>query len=169
MGYVHLTDICQFIPPADILKNAGTWTPTYASNVSSDVRTAAEAGFALHIPIVLPGSNLGLQGAKLASIDVWWKVATAALTLFSAPVLNKITLAANAVAVSGAELTTTLDTGHDTEAERITVASHKMAVTLSTPVFLEDDYGYMLYLYMEAAAGSVFTLYGAQANFTLRL
>ena len=169
MGYVHLTDICQFIPPADILKSLGTWTPTYASNVSSDVRTAAEANFALHVPIALPGSNLGLQGAKLVSIDFWYKIATAACTGSGTPVLNKIALAANAVAVSGAELTTTQDADHDTEAERVTVASHKMAITLSTPVFLEDDYAYMLYMTFNCAAGTVYTLYGAQANFTLRL
>ncbi len=169
MGYVHLTDICQFIPPADILKSAGTWTPTYASNVSKDVRGTAEAAFALHIPIVLPGSNLGLQGAKLHSIDVWWKTATASLTSFAAPELNKIALPAHGVAVSGAELTTTLDADHDTEAERVDQDDHKMIVTLETPVFLEDDYAYILYMALEAAATTAFTLYGAQANFTLRL
>ena len=169
MGYVHLTDLCQFIPPSMIQKSAGTWTPTIGSNVASDVRTADENTFDLVIPIPLPASNLGLQGAKLASIDFWWKNATAALAGASAPVLNKVTLPATAVAVTGAAITTSLDTAHDTEAERITVASHKMVITVSTPFFLEDDYGYILTIAWSAAATSVFTLYGAQANFTLRL
>ena len=169
MGYVHLTDICQFIPPAMIQKSLGTWTPTYASNVSSDVRTAAETNFALHVPICLPASNLALQGAKLLSIDFWYKIATAGCSGSGTPVLNKIALPADTVAVSGAEITTTLDTGHDTEAERVAAASHKMTVTVSTPVFLEDDYGYVLYMTFNCAAGTVYTLYGAQANFTLRL
>ena len=169
MGYVHLTDICQFIPTSMIERSTGTWTPTYASNVSSLVRTAAEATFLLNIPIALPASNLALQGAKLASVDLWYKIATAACTGAATPVLNKIALPANAVAVSGAELTTTLDADHDTEAERVTVASHKMAIALSTPVFLEDDYAYILYMTFSCAATTVFTLYGAQANFTLRL
>lgn len=169
MGYVHLTDICQFIPPSMIQKTAGTWTPTIASNVVSDVRTADEAGFALIIPIPLFGSNLALQCAKLITIDVWYKIATAACSSFAAPVLNKVTLAANGVAVSGAAITTTQDTGHDTEAERLAVASHKMTITPSTPFFLEDDYAYILTISPEAALTSVFTLFGAQANFTLRL
>jgi hypothetical protein len=169
MGYVHLTDISQFIPPADILKSAGTWTPTYSSNVHSDVRGAAEASFVLHIPIPLPASESGLQGAKLESIDVWYKVATANMSSSNAPTLNQVTLPADTVAVTGAAITTSLDADHDTEGERVAQASHKMTITVTTPVFLEKDNAYFLYVPFEAAAGSVFTLYGAQANFTLRL
>lgn len=169
MGYVHLTDICQFIPPSMIQKSAGTWTPTISSNVASDVRTAAEAAFDLIIPVSLFGSNLALQGAKLISVDVWYKIATAACSSFAAPVLNKVTLPADTVAVTGAAITTTQDTGHDTEAERLAVASHKMTITPSTPFFFEDDYAYILTISPEAALTTVFTLYGAQANFTLRL
>ena len=83
MGYVNVTDISQFIPPAEILKTAGTWTPTIASNVVSDVRTAADAEFTLLVPLTLPGSLVGLQGAKIISIDVWYKIATAAADDFA--------------------------------------------------------------------------------------
>ena len=40
MGYVRDQQISKFIPPSQIQKSAGTWTPTLASNVASDLRTA---------------------------------------------------------------------------------------------------------------------------------
>ena len=169
MGYVHLTDICQFIPPSDILKSAGTWTPTVASNLITDVRTAADAAFDLLIPIVLPGSSIAKQGAKLVSIDVWYIIATAAADDFATVELNKVTLAADGTAPTGAAVTTTCDTDHDSAAERKAADEHKMTVTLSTPAFIEDDEAYWLHLNVDAAAGTVFSLVGAQANFTLRL
>jgi hypothetical protein len=169
MGYVNVTDISQFIPPSAIQKTAGTWTPTIASNVVSDVRTAADAEFTLLIPLALPGSDVALQGAKIKSIDVWYKIATAAADDFATVALNKVTLAANAVAVSGAAVTVTCDTDHDTAAERKAIADHKMTVTLSTEVFIDEAYAYVLSCVVDAHANTAFTLFGARVNYTLRL
>jgi len=44
-----------------------------------------------------------------------------------------------------------------------------MTVTLTTPCFIEDDLAYYLHLNIDAAATTVFTLIGAQVNYTLRL
>jgi len=161
MGYVHDTDLERFIAPAEIQKTAGTWTPTISTNLISDVRTAANATFELIIPIALPGSSAYRQGAKLRSIDVWYKVATAALDAFADVVLTKQTLSADTVAVAGAAVTTTIDTAHDTDAERLAEADHKMTVTLATPAFIGKNEAYILRLGVDAAANSVFTLFGA--------
>lgn len=169
MGYVNVTDICQVIPPAFIQKSAGTWTPTVASDVVSDVRTAAAAAFDLLIPLVLPGSAGALQGAKIQSIDVWYKIGTAAATDFATVEVDKVALNADTVAVAGTNPTVTIDAAHDSAAERKAVETHKMNVTLSTEVFIEDDVAYYLHLNVDAAAGTVFTLYGAQVNYNLRL
>ena len=84
--------------------------------------------------------------------------------------VKKQTLSANGTAVAGADYTAfTLDADHDTAAERKTVDSHKMTVTFTDQPFLEDDEVYWIVLTCEGAATSVFSLYGAQANFELRL
>jgi hypothetical protein len=168
MGYVHDTHMSRFIAPAQIQKTAGTWTPTLNANTWGDVRTAAGASFTLLIPIPLPSNDSALKGSLLKSIDVFWKNATADLTAFTVA-LNKQTLPANAAALSGAEVTTvTLDTGNDTAAERYTQADHSMKITLDTPAWIDDGESYFVALAITAAANSVFTLWGARANFTER-
>ena len=169
MGYVNDTDICQFIPPSMIAKSAGTWTPTVSANLISDARSVADAAFSLIVPLNLPGSSIGLQGAKIESVKVWYKIGTAAADDFATVEIDKVTLGANGAASSGAAITTTIDADSDTAAERITVDEHTMLVTLTTPVFLEDDVAYYLVMTIDAAAATVFTLYGAQVNYTLRL
>ncbi len=170
MGYVNITDISQFIPPAEIQKSAGTWTPTLSGHLVCDVRTAAAAGFYLFIPIRLPASNAATQAAKIKSVDIWYKVATAAMAGMASVVAKKMTLSANGVAVAGeAFADVTLDANHDTMGERLAAADHKMTVSFDDEPFLEDDEVYYIIVSCEGAATSVFTLFGAQANFELRL
>ncbi len=168
MGYTHLKDISHFVSPFDIAKSAGTWTPTVSSNLVSDVRTAAGAAFTILIPIVLPGSLVGTQGAKIISIDVFYKIGTAAATAFGVA-LNKVSLNAHGVASAGAAVSVTLDADHDTEAERYAVEDHKMTITLGSPVFLQKNAAYFVSCVITAAAGTVFTLFGAQINYELRV
>lgn len=169
MGYTHLTDITQFIPPFVCGKSAGTWTPTVSSDVVSDVRTAADAAFDLLIPLALPGSSVALQGAKIVSIDVYYMIATAAADDFATVELDQVVMPATGSAPTGSNPTVTLDTGHDTAAERKATGDHTMSVTVSAPIFIEDDHAYFLHLNVDAAAGTVFTFYGAHVNYTLRL
>lgn len=169
MGYTHLTDICQFIPPAMIAKTVGTWTPAASSGVVSDVKTAGDAAFTLLIPLNLPGSTTGLQGAKLVSVDVWYKIGTAACDDFATIQLNKVSLAADGDALSASNPSITLDADHDSAAERLAVDEHKMTVTLDSPVFIADDEAYYLECVIDPGATTIFSLYGAQVNFTLRL
>ncbi|MCC6147773.1 MAG: hypothetical protein IT308_09420 [Anaerolineaceae bacterium] len=169
MGYVHDTHMSQFIPPAVIAKTAGTWTPSVASNVAKEARTAGDAAFTLIIPIPIPSNASALKGAKLKSIDVWYKIATGAADDFATVTLNQVALPGDADAPAGEEVTVTLDAAHDSAAERKAVADHKMTVTLSTPVWLNDDDAYFLSLVVDAAANTAFTLYGARANYELRV
>jgi hypothetical protein len=169
MGYVTLKKVNQFIPPNQIVKSAGTWTPTVAGNLVVEMRTAAAGGFYLVIPITLFGSELS-QGARVKSIDIWYKVGTAAMAGMASVTVKKLELNANAVNVGSAEYSAiTLDADHDTEAERKAVATHKMTVSFTGKPFLNNDEALQVVLSCEAAATSAFTLYGAQANFELRL
>ncbi len=110
MGYVHDTQMSQFVSPFKAAFTAGTWTPTLAANVVKNVRTAAAAAFTAMIPVELPANAAGLKGARLKSIDVWYKILTADATDFATVELEKTTLTANTVAITGAVVTTTLDT-----------------------------------------------------------
>jgi hypothetical protein len=169
MGYVHLTDISQFISPLDFSFSAGTWTPTFGTNMMSNVRSAADAEFKVAVPIHLPSSNIELQAAKLISIDVWYRIQIADCDDFATVALYRNNLPADTVAVDGTAIDITPDDDHDTPAKREAEARHKMTVTVDAPVFLPKDTGYHLYMHVDAHLNTVFTFYGAQANFTLRL
>ena len=168
MGYVNDTHFSQFIPPSAIYKTAGTWTPTIASNLISDVRSAADASFTLLIPVLLPSNASGLKGAKLKSVDVFYKIATAACDDIASYSLDKVALPATGVAAAGTAVTETADTGHDTAAERKATGDHTMTVTITTPAWVDDGDAYWLSMVVDAAANTVFTLFGARANFDLR-
>ena len=169
MGYVNDVSLAHFVSPFKCGYSAGTWTPTVDVNVISNVRTAQAADFDVYIPLELPGSEAFKQGAKITSIDVWYDVSEAALTGLSGPVLVKIALPANDDNPSGSNPTITMDTAHDTEAECLTTGDHKMTITPSTPFYLEDDYAYYISFTCTPAAGSVFSLIGAQIKYELRL
>lgn len=175
MGFVHDTAMSQFIPPNQIGKSAGTWTLTVASNIWSDNRTAADAAFTLFVPIPIPSNSVAQKGARLKSIELMYEIGTAAADDFATVKLYKDTFSASAASGSGtinttAEVTAvTIDTGHDTAAERLAVDQHRMVITLTTPAFIDNDEGYHLECVIDAAATTVFKLYGAIANYELRI
>jgi hypothetical protein len=136
--------------------------------VASEARGTADASFTLLIPVPLPGNSQVKTGAKLKSIDVFYKIANAADD-FATVELSKMALPATGSAPTGAAVSTTIDTGHDTAAERKAAGDHTMTVTLDTPVYLDDGDMYVLACVVDAAAATVFTLYGARANYELRL
>lgn len=174
MGYIHDTHMSQFLAPSQAGFSAGTWTMAVASNVWSNNRTAADAVFTVYIPILIPGNSVDLKGSYLTSIEVMYTVGTAAMDAGPAPTLYKDTLKATAASGSGtlntaASITTTVDTGHDTDAERLAVDEHRMVITLSTPEWIDNDAAYHLELVCDAAATSVFKYFGAIVNYTTRL
>jgi len=170
MGYVNDTHMARFIPPSDFEFSAGTWAPAIASNVVSMDRSAADASFTALIPIRLDGNSSGLKGCRLASIDVWYSIGTAAADDFATVELEKMVLSADDTAPSGSAVATTCDGGHDTAAERLAVdGDHCLTVTLTTPAWVDDGDCYWLQLVVDCAATTVFKFFGARANFTLRV
>lgn len=169
MGIANVTKINLFIPPTLIARSAGTWTAGISSNVISEARGAADASFGLYIPVHLPSSEAYRQGAYLESVDVYYKIATAAADDFATVELEKVSLPANGVAVSGSSVATSCDSAHDTAAERKALGDHSLTVTLDQAVWIDDGDCYWLYLLVDAAATTVFTLFGARANFDLRI
>ena len=171
---INNTHFTQFIPPNMIGASAGTWTMAVASNVWSNNRTAADAVFTLYVPVVIPSNSVALQGAKLSSIEFMYSVSTADMDDVTSVKLFKDTLQANAASGSGtlntaAEITAvTIDAGHDTAAERKAQDEHRLVVTLTTPVFIDNDEAYHLEIVCDAAATSVWKTFGALVNFTLR-
>ena len=169
MGYVNNTQMSQFISPNLCAFSAGTWTPTLASNVFSMNRTAADAAFNVFAPILTPGNAAALAGAKLLSIEVYYSIGTAAADDFATVELEKMTLPATGTAVSGAAVGITIDSGHDTAAERKAAGDHTMTITLNSPAYIDNNDGYVLVLNIDAAATTVFKLYGVVVNFELRV
>lgn len=170
MGYVHDTHFAQFIPPTAFSIPAGTWTPSVASDVFKNVRTAGAAAFTAYIPIPIPSNASAYKGCRLKSIDVFYKILTKDTTDFALAtiVLSKFTLPATAVAPTGAAVVVTNDSAHDTAAKLKAQGDHTLTLTLTTPAWIANTDAYVLTLVVDAADTSVFTFFGARANYDLR-
>lgn len=163
------THFSQYIPPTLAHRVTGTWTWT-AGQVTDTIAAhvaAADQTCTVNIPIVLPSNSVAGQGCKLVSVEIDYEVLTAAADAITA-VFNKVTRGADtAVAVVDAQ-TFTYDTGHDTAAKRYAVDQHKMTLTLSTPVWVDNDVYFLIELTVDQAATTVFELLGAVANYTFK-
>lgn len=168
MGYLH-DQVSTLIPISNFSHSAGTWTATVASNVWYARRTAADAAATTYIPLgYAPQRDGSTKGSKLQSIEVHYRVVTAALDALEAH-LYKATLGADGALLTVAEVTTTYDTGHDAAAERIDVDEHLMTLTPSTPTYLDDNEYLFVEVVADAAATSLLDYFGAIANWTWRL
>jgi hypothetical protein len=168
MGYVNDTQMSVFTQPEDCVGTVGTWAMAVSSNVWSYNKTAADNTSVVKIPLRLPANATARKGALLKSVDIWFSNGTADNEVVSAA-LYKMTLGAQATAAAAAAVTTTYDTGHDAAAERITQAAHKMTLTVTTPEWVDEDAVYYVELTVDAAGTSVLKLFGARANYTLRV
>lgn len=148
----------------------GTWTDA-AGQVTDTIckhLAAADQVGVCNIPITVPSNSIGLQGAKLASIEIDFEILVAACDAVSA-IVNKVTRGADgAVAVVAAQ-TFTYDAGHDTAAERYDVDQHKMTLTLDTPIWLDNDEYVLVELSLDQAATTQVDVIAAVANYTLRM
>jgi len=168
MGYVHDEHMAHFIHPGDFEMSAGTWAVTESSNVVSNDRTAADASVTVLVPIRIPSNSKALKGTKLTSIDVGYLVGTAAADDFATVELEKVTIGADNVAAAGEAVGITMDTAHDTAAERKAADDHTMTITIDDPEFLDVGDCYWLKMVIDCAATTVLKFYGAIAHFTLR-
>jgi len=168
MGYVHDTQMSAFTTPAEMIGTVGTFANTVAAHIWTLNKTAADNTSVIKIPLKLPANAAALKGAYLKSVDIWWTCGTGANDVVSAEIY-KSTFPANTAALTTASVAFSYDTGHDTAAERITLAAHKMTLTITTPFWVDEDNEVYVELTIDAAANSVDVLQGARANYTLRL
>lgn len=168
MGFVHDTAMSQFIPPTDMLPITGTWTEAagaVAGTICKHKAAAAETS-TVHIPIDLLSNSVALKGVLLKSIEVDYEVLIAACTSVTA-VLKKIVRGVDGeVAVVSAPVITQ-DLAAATDAAD--VDQHKLKVTLTTPVWIDNDEYYILQMVFVAAATTTIDVLAAVVNFTLRL
>jgi hypothetical protein len=168
---IHDTHVSQFITPPDCHYVTGTWSDAAGAVAGSivKVKAATDQIGVVTIPICPPQNASGLKGSFLKTIDIWWNCTVAAMDAVTA-LIHQIILPADTTAFPAVvALAFTYDTGHDTAAERLTLAQHKMTLTLTIPIFLDDDDLIQVQLSADAAATSVFAFHGARANYTLRL
>ena len=167
---IHNTHVSQFIPPTLFHCVTGTWTEVAGQVAGTIVKhvAATDESSVVNIPITIPSNSIGLQGAKLASVEIDYEILVAACDAVTA-VINKVTRGADgAVAVVAAQ-TFTYDTGHDTAAERYDVDQHRMTITLDTPLWIDNDVYVLVELTFNKAATTTVDLLAAVANFTLRM
>jgi hypothetical protein len=176
MGYVHDTAMSLFIPPTAFGFSAGTWTLTAATNVWSQDRTAADASCTVYMPIPIPSNSVALKGAKLLSAEFMYSISGAAADDFAVAtcLIFTDTLSPSAASGSGAintaaALASTKDTGHDTDAECLAQDEHRMVLTVTTPVWADNDVAYHAEFIMDGGAATVIKIFGGLANYTLRI
>jgi hypothetical protein len=168
MGYVHDTQMSVFTPAEDCTATVGTWAMVAAANVWSLDKGVADDTSIIKIPLKLPANAAALKGAQIKSVDIWWACSAADNDAVSA-ILYKQALPINGTLSTAAAVVTTYDTGHDVAAERITQDEHKMTLTVTTPEWVDEDAVYYVELTVDAGALSVDKLFGARANYTLRV
>lgn len=171
MGYINDTKMSQWIPPGLAHLVTGTWTSVagQVSNTIAKNKAAGDVTAIITIPIIIPSNSASYKGARLKSIDVYFEALTTAPTTLDA-LVHRVTLPANGAAIGTVEsLAFSYDTGHDTAGERDNVDQHTMTLTLTTPIWIDDDEVIQVQLTLDAAAGGTFHLLGARANYDLRL
>jgi hypothetical protein len=170
MGYVHDTHMHTWIPCTAAHCVTGTWTMaagavanTIAMHKSANAETAT-----VTIPILLPMNDGPEKGAYLTSVDVYFEQLAAAPTSCDA-LIHKVTLPADTVAIGAPEsLAFSYDTGNDTAGERDNQDQHTMTLTLTTPLWIEDDVLIQVQLTFVCGGAVTLDILGARANYTLR-
>src|SRR5512145_10636 len=140
MGYVHDTHMSQFIGPNQCHYVTGTWSDAAGAvaNTVCKSKAAADNTAVVTIPITIMQNESPEKGCYLKSIDVWWEVLTAAMDAVTAAVY-KAALPANGDPFAAPTAQAfTYDGSHDTAAERITIDQHKMTLTLTNPIWLDN-------------------------------
>jgi hypothetical protein len=167
MGYVHDTAMSQYVPPTVFHRVTGTWTMA-AGAVTGTICihvAATDETSTVNIPILAPSNSVALKGAYLKSIEIDYEVFTAACDALTC-IVNKVTRGLDtAVAVVAAQtFTYSLDA-----AGRISVEQHKLTLTLTTPIWLDNDVYVLVEMTIDKAATTTVDLLAAVANYTLRL
>jgi hypothetical protein len=168
MGFVHDTNMSQFIPPTAFHLVTGTWADA-AGNVAGTIvvqKTANAETAVINVPITVPSNSVALKGAMLESVEVDYEILTTAATSVTMA-LNKVTRGANTAVAVVAAVTGTQTLVADSTAA--SVDQHKDTYTVTTPAYIDNDEYYLLEITAICAAGTVLEYLGAVANYTLRV
>jgi hypothetical protein len=164
---IHNTHISQFIPPTAFHFSTATMTQV-AGSVAGTIamnRAAAAQTSLITVPILIPSNSIALQGAKLASIEIDYEIFTAEPTSITATVKKVTRGIEGAVAV----VTEQTFTQSPAAAASKTVDQHKLVLTITTPIWLDNDEYVLAQLSLVAGATDTAHFLGAVANFTLRM
>lgn len=168
MGYVHNTHMSQYIPPTAFHCVTGTYTDA-AGAVAGTIckhRAAAASTGVINIPITLPSNSVAQMGAYLQSVEVDYECLVAAATSVTFT-MNKITRGADGAVATVAAVTVTQDLAAAVAAA--TQDQHKCTVTVTTPVWIDNDEEILLVMTAICGAAVTLDILGAVANFTLRV
>ena len=168
MGYVMDTATSALTQLSQITTTIGTWAMTVASHIWTLNKSAAAEISVLKVPLNLPGNSVGLKGAYLKSIDIWWINATANLSDMSVEVYKAV-LPAQAGTLATTLVPSTYDALHLTNTARFTQAQHQMTITITTPFWVDQAAEVYVELTCNAAATSAVKLQGVRANYTYRI
>ena len=169
-GYVNNTAISYWIPPMRMHYVTGTWADAAGAVANTIAKTCSlgDNTAVITIPVVPLQSSVAAQGFYLTSVNVWFESLTAAPTALDALIFSN-TLPADTAVMVAAAVTFDYDTGHDTAGERDNVDQHKMTLTLTTPVWIDNDMIYNVQITIDGATNTVIHSLGARVNGTLRL
>ena len=70
---------------------------------------------------------------------------------------------------TAASVASTKDTGHDTDAECLAQDEHRMKLTVTTPLWIDNDEAYHAEFIIDSGAATVVKVFGGIANYTLRV
>jgi len=149
----------------------GTWANAAGQTANTIVRkkTANAETSVVTIPIELPQNDGPEKDAYLVSLDLYYELISAAATTVT-PVIYKVTLPVTGAAVGAPEsLAFSYDASHDTANERNTQDQHAMTLTLTTPVWIEDDHVIQVAVSFVCGGVVVVDWIGLRANYTYRL
>ena len=169
MGYTNDTGMAAFVGPAEVTATVGIWAMAVAAHLWTLNHTNAADTSVLKVPLKLPSNAVALKGALLKSIDFWWSTFGGSDIVDMSVEVYLATMQAQGGTLATALQASSYDALHLTAAARKTAVQHKMTVTLTTPVWIDDDVEAYVELTCNAAATSVVKLQGARANYTLRV
>ncbi len=167
MGYVHDTGMSQYIPPTLFHCVTGTWTLTagvVAGTISKHKASNSETTV-VNIPIMVPSNSVALKGSYVKSVEVDYEFTGAAATSVTAS-MNKVTRGADTSVATVADVPVSQDLVANAAAK--TLDQHKLTVTLTTPVWIDND-EYLLLVLTIVASTAVIEMLGAVVNFTERI
>ena len=168
MGYLHNTSFSQIIPCTAMHGVIGAYTQDAGQTANTIClhRAAAASTGVVNIPITILSNESPLKGAYLQYIHVDYEL-TDDVAVSVTAVLNKIVQGADGAAptVTQPAITQSLTAG----GTAITLDHHKMVITLTTPVWVDDADYYLLAMSFECGAAVEVDVQSAVAYFTEKL